>query len=437
MTRVSPRHSRRHGVVLVIVMWLLLVVGLLVLGLSRNARVAASLGHSEVEGVQARWLARAGVEQALAVLAGDLTSHDGRGDDWFDNPGRFENIELATGHSFRVTAPALDRESDPTLPRFGLDDEASRVNVNAQRPNQLRRLPEITDAQADALLDWRDENEAARAGGAERGYYRDLDHPYLIRNGPLRTHRELLLIKGFEPAAFFGEDGNLDGTLQRSENDGQASWPEDDADRQLLPGLAAYTTVYSYEPNTTLGGAPRVDLSSSSESQLTTALNLTAELATEMVDTGRDADSLFDFVGLRGGGSPEDETQTDEVTLEWLARVWETLTLEDDDRLPGKINVNTAGREVLLTVPGMRAEMADAILGQRSSQGDFTGVGALHRRSVLNDRQFQRVANFLTVRSQVFRVVSEGRTPSGTTHTLAVIVDRGGQQPFILDWRQP
>ena len=429
--------SRRRGVVLVVVMWLLLVLGMLVLGLTRSASVDASLSRGEIERVQAAWLARAGVEQALAVLGDDTSEFDGRGDVWYDDPGRFENVALAEGHTFRVTAPPEEGNADATLPRFGLDDLASRVPVNAAQRNQLRNLPEITLAQVDALLDWIDTNESARAGGAERGYYNELDFPYTIRNGPMRTHREMLLVRGIDPESFFGEDGNLNGTLERNENDGDLTWPDDTADRQLEPGLAQYTTVYSYDLNTTLGGLPRVNPKTTAADTLATSLGLTPSLAEEVVEQANDADSLFDLVGLQGDGSDRDPTLTDEITLEWLAGAWETLTLEDDERLPGKINVNTASRAVLETVPGMRPEMADAIIGQRASQGDFSGVGGLHSRNTLNDRQFQRVATSLTVRSNVFRVMSEGRTPSGTTARLEVIIDRGGEQPAIIDWRRP
>lgn len=426
-----------RGAVLVLVLWLLLIVGLLTLGLARSARVSASLGYGQVEVVQARWLARAGVEQALAVLADDGVGDDGPNDLWYDDPGRFDNVALAEGYTFRVTAPSFATGTDAAAPRFGLDDEASRVSLNAGRGNQLRRLPDLVEGQADAILDWTDANESARPGGAERGYYSQLDYPYDIRNGPFRTARELLLVKGVEPADFFGEDGDLDGVLDRSENDGEESWPDDDADRQLRRGLAGLTTVYAYDKNTNPAGSPRLDLNNTDAGTLITTLNFTPSLAEQVAERSGDARNLFEFVGLRGTEPVEEETQIDELTLDWLASTWEYLTIEKDERLPAKVNVNTASREVLETVPGMRSEMAEAIVSTRASQGQFTGVGGLYSTNALTERQFRRVAEFLTVRSNVFRIVSEGRTPSGSTYTLAVIVDRGGDEPVILDWREP
>lgn len=437
MSHRSFRQPVRRGAILVLVMWLLLIVGLLTLGLARSARVSASLGYGEVERVQAQWMARAGVEQALAVLADDGIDTDGPGDVWYDDPGLFDNVELATGFTFRVTAPSFENTEDAAAPRFGLDDEASRVSINGERPRQLRRLPDIEPAQADAILDWLDQNESARPGGAERGHYSQLDFPYLIRNGAFRTHRELLLVKGIEPEDFFGEDGDLDGVLDRAENDADESWPDDVPDRQLELGLAGYTTAYAYDLNLNPQGSPRIDFKNSDASVLITSLNFTPSLAQEVVDVARNADTLFDLVGVQGEGEIEDDQQIDEITLDWIADSWEYLTLEEDERLPGKVNVNTASREVLETVPGMNPDMAEAIVGHRSSQGLFTGVGRLYRSNVLTQRQFERVAAFVTVRSNVFRIVSEGRSPSGTSFTLAVIVDRGGDDPVILDWRQP
>ncbi|MEM1109522.1 MAG: helix-hairpin-helix domain-containing protein [Planctomycetota bacterium] len=438
MNRSVTRHRARRGAVLVLVMWLLLIVGLLALGLSQSARVSASLGYGEVERVQARWLARAGVEQAVAALAFDgIGGDDGRGDLWYDSPEMFEDVALATDFTFRVTAPSFEDAEDASAPRFGLDDEASRVSVNAERPRQFRRIPDIETAQADAILDWLDNNEAARPGGAERGYYSQLDFPYLIRNSAFRTHRELLLVRGIDAEAFFGEDGDLDGVLDRAENDGDESWPADTPDRTLELGLAGYTSVYAYELNTDPLGAPRIDLSETDTDTLIEQFNFTPALAEAVVEAGRSADNLFDFVGTRGDGEIEDEQQIDEITIEWLADFWEYLTLEEDERLPGKVNVNTASRAVLETIPRMSANMAEDIISYRSSQGSFTGVGELYSGNVLTRRQFERVAPFVTVRSNVFRVVSEGRTPSGTRYAVAAVIDRGGDQPVILDWRQP
>ena len=434
------RHARRRGAALIIVLWTLLILGLLLLGLNRAAQVTAALGQGELERVQARWVARAGVEQALAALGDDGKDVDSRDDLWFEDAAYFENVELAPpdgtpGFVFRVVAPPVET-ADEAVPRFGITDEASRLSLNAARPNQLALLPDITTQQADAVFDWIDTNENARPGGAERGYYNDLDFPYDIRNGPMRTHREMLLVRDVDAAAFYSEDADLDGVLSRNENDGDATYPPDDADRTLRKGLAAFTTVYAYELNQDPAGSPRVNLKQPDTAVLTSQFNMTPSLAEAVRDKGGDARSLFDFVGVRGEDPAESEDQIEEVTLDWLAERWESFSLSDDERLPAKLNVNTASREVLLTVPGLDEAVADDIINARATGGAFLGVGELLSRNVLDERQFRRFAPSFTVRSNVFSIISKGAAPGGTTRTLRVVVDRGGDVPVIVDWRE-
>ena len=425
-------HPRR-GAALVLVLWLILIAGLTLLGLNRSALITGTIARAEVERVQAHWLARAGIERGLAVLAADSAGYDHTSDFWYDDPGYFENVELAAGYSYRVTAPPRDGDED-TTPRFGLDDEASRVNVNANKPNQLVRIPGITEARAAAIRDWVDGNEEAEPGGAERGYYNELDFPYLIRNRPMRTARELLLIRdiGFED--HYGEDVNNDGVLNANENDGNATWPDDNADHDLELGFAAYTTVFSYDTNTNAFGTERVNLKSTTDATLMSRFSMTQSLAEAVRDRAGNTRNLFDLAGVAGEGEVG-EDEIGEITADWIASNWEELTLTDDDRTIGMINVNTASRGVLETVPQMEPGMADAIIQGREAVGGYLGLGGLYK-TALSEREFQSVARHLTVRSNVFRIVSTGRTPSGQTQTIAVVVDRGADPPVILEWRQ-
>ncbi len=59
--------------------------------------------------------------------------------------------------------------------------------------------PDRIDAMVDAVVDWRDGNDAARE--AESSYYQSLSPPYSARNGPFVSLDELNLVKGFENPA--------------------------------------------------------------------------------------------------------------------------------------------------------------------------------------------------------------------------------------------
>src|SRR4051794_639867 len=117
------RRQRRRGVAMVIVMWVVLVSGLMLVGVMKAARTQRALAHGELSAVEAHWLARAGVEQAMAVLEDDDDlAADSTLEKWYSNPAVFENVELGAG-SFSVRSAADEN-------RPGLDDESSKINLN-------------------------------------------------------------------------------------------------------------------------------------------------------------------------------------------------------------------------------------------------------------------------------------------------------------------
>ena len=90
------------------------------------------------------------------------------------------------------------------------------------------------------------------------------------------------------------------------------------------------------------------------------------------------------------------------------------LSVADGETVPGLVNVNTAPKQVLMTLPGITEEVAVKIIGQRTStQADLSNVGWL--ADVVEPRVLQRFASLVTVRSYQFRINAVGRvgTPYG------------------------
>jgi len=113
------------------------------------------------------------------------------------------------------------------------------------------------------------------------------------------------------------------------------------------------------------------------------------------------------------------------------------MTLSDDKRLPGRININTAPQEVLMTLPSMTAATAQAIM-QRRTGGllPFASVGELLTGETVTDEQFKAIAELVTVRSSVFEIRSTGTTTWGVRKTIVAVVDRGATPMQILYWYQ-
>ncbi len=113
------------------------------------------------------------------------------------------------------------------------------------------------------------------------------------------------------------------------------------------------------------------------------------------------------------------------------------IAVNDDTRLPGKININTAPREVLMTLPGMTGEFADRVVEQRASaDGAFKTLADLLDRRVLSQDVFRGLFEQITVRSDVFTVESLGVSGSGIQRRILAVIDRGSDPARILYWYQ-
>jgi len=293
-------------------------------------------------------------------------------------------------------------------------------------------------------LDWRDKDRRPEPGGAEDAHYERLRFPYASRNSDLATLHELRLIRGIDKRTFYGEDANLNGLLDDHENDGDESHPPDDGNGELELGLAGLTTTYSYELNRRGDGQERVNLNEADESQLGKELNLSQGLAKGVVSRRSNPRfrSVFDLLEVKPENTSKKDaaSEKDKVTsftLKWIAENLDNMTLDKEQRLKGRINVNTASRPVLLTLPKMNEQTVAAIVAYRASDaGPVRRIGDLFISNTLNEEQFKAIAQKLTVRSNVFEVTSRGYRVGGVEQTIVAVIDRGSQPAKILYWYQ-
>ena len=453
--RMTIRRAGR-GSALVMVMWVTLVAGLILLGVQKGLRTNMAGARNELAAVQAHWLARAGIETGIAILTDDDASSDGAWDLWYADPDAAEQVELVGGTFSIVAEPGFS--DDPRAVRYGLVDHAGRLNLNVADAKALKAVAGLSDRQVDAILDWRDGDNKTRSAGAEGLHYRHMDLPYRIRNGPLRTVRELLLVRGIDMDTFAGEDADLDGVLDANEDDLSASAPDDDGDGRLARGLGGLSTVWSYERNRDAFGEERVNINTVDKKTLIERFSFTDALADAVTSHGgkganprgkpagagkqpsRGFSSLMDLLKVQPkgkGGDRGDKGKVSKFTLKWLAENLDELTVTDEDRLVGRINVNTAAAEVLATLPKMDREAVAAICRrQDAGEGPFAGVGELLSSRTLSEEQFKAVAERVSVRSSVFEIRSTGRTQWGIRRRIVAVVDRGAEPMTILYWHQ-
>lgn len=284
--------------------------------------------------------------------------------------------------------------------RYGVRDEASRLDLNFATREQLAELPGITDEAIDAILDWRDEDDDPEPLGAEAEVYAAKDPPYLPKNGFFESLDELLRVEGVDAAMLYGEDRNRNGLLDPGEDDGDRSFPPDDADGVLDRGLIDYLTLLARDLNRTADGRARLLWSEASADEVETRLrdagvsDGTAARMRTLKGMAGDASSMGELLGpLFTFGGPPEPSEVDAIVDE--------ITTVDGDVVPGRINVNTAAPEVLAGL--FDPEEVDAILTARldPSRDLSSPVWLLE---LIDPGRFAEVIDRITVRSWQFSV---------------------------------
>jgi type II secretory pathway component PulK len=419
-----------QGLILVGVLWVVMVMTAVAAIVGQTSRLNLKMAAATADEIRCQWACRAGIENAIAVLNEDLRDTDCLLDLWSDNDEDFNSVPLERcTYSVQVT------------------DEAGKLNINVATREQIMSLEYMEGYIADAILDWRDRDENPRADGAEMGYYENLMYPYTIRNNAFRTIRELLQVKGVTEQLLYGEDTNLNGLLDFNEMDGAASAPADNGDDILDQGWIAYLTCYSYERNVDGQGNKRININDADESTLESQLGIKASQARWIVQNrGNGYDNI---AGLINEKSPEkassdsngDENQTEPIDLSTFEQIADKITTSGDDRIPGKINVNTAPMEVLTALLGGNdtdRQLAQSIVADRSSLlYGYESIASILDIESMNVSRFKQIADRITVRSDVFAIRCFATADvSGARLQNECIVDRAEPPCKILYWYQ-
>jgi DNA uptake protein ComE-like DNA-binding protein len=430
---------QREGFVLVAVLIVILLASMVAMSLLFRVRAEQTATNASAGGDQASAAAMSGIQEAMRLVKEATEDAD-----WQDNPrafrDRFVFDDGVNRWYFSVYSAAADETS--TEQRFGLTDEAGKVNINHAHQADLEKIPQMTAPLAEAARDFIDFDNLERQEGAEQEYYSALAQPYQIRNGPLVTLDELLLVRGFTPLLLYGEDANMNFRLDPNEDDGPERQPPDNKDGRLNLGLSRYFTTCSYEFDNDRDGAPRTNINNPSVPlpgielpppltnfiamlrQAKLRINHVADL---LEATGKFKDKAGKVVEIPSG-----------VGADELPLVLDLFCATDDAQVAGLVNVNTASLNVLQTVPGIDAALGESIIsGRRSIAVERRHTLAwLYQDKIVDAARFKVIAPHLTARGfqYSFRVVGYGM-PSGRYCVLDVIIDIAGLEPVILSLR--
>lgn len=240
MRRTGAAKKRQSGVALMMVLLFIVLLTVIVVEFAYDAQVDASLASTQDSHFEAHLAARSAVAEGLALLAEDLDpemlaeqelmitgvaggeGNTGASDPQFD-VGR---MDLGSGERWAIGVP-FEPVNEATR-RTTISDEYGKINLNAlvyfdEESNEMvRNEPLIAallsffsarieneDAAAlvDPIIDWLDyeDDDSEEPEGAEASYYEGLEIPYAIKNGPMDTIEELLLVKGMTAEFYYGD----------------------------------------------------------------------------------------------------------------------------------------------------------------------------------------------------------------------------------------
>jgi len=410
--------------VLVAVLWAVVLATVIVASIAQDSRLETRICLAGGEAVRGKWALRAGVEKAIAILNDDLKTSDSLDDLWSDNEDELFDVELGQA-TFDIR----------------IIDEASKLNINTASKKRLLGLENMTEEIADAIIDWRDKNDDTSPGGAEEGYYLNLPYGYRIRNGPFRTLRELLLVKGVTTELLYGEDTNLNGLLDYNEKDGDENPPSDDGDDVLDAGWIDKLTCYSYDINQDAGGNGRVNINEADEKKLAKSLNISQSCAKWIVQNRKNKGykSIGELITRNSPERPSKQQgrnsgQAAAMDLETFANIADKITVTNDKTIPGRVNINTAPKEVLTALLDGDAKLAENIISYRSSlAGGMVSIADVMKADSISIDVFKKIANEITTRCSVFMVRSLAKSErTGAVYQSEAVIDRASRPAVIL-----
>ncbi len=470
---------------------MLLIVLVVVVLLALGAYTFSETMISEYEAstmygreVQTRALADSGVEYAATVLGRQAEMPY---ETFYDRPDLFRGVivrpsDRSRGRGRFSIVTSVESDVQARSLRFGFVNESAKLNLNTisvwqrddkldddQSRNFLLHLPGMSYEIADAILDWLDDDELPRRYGAESEYYQRLDSPYFAGNGPLQSLDELLLVRGATPGLLYGEDLNCNGLLEPGEDDG---------DGVLRRGWETRLTLFSREANRRSDGRPKINLNQPSIDKLidevsnefgddvaafiaAVRLESQDEAAAVQPDANQiDPDvpiegksrikSVYDLIDVEvaasesNGPAMRSPFSSDSSRLkQYLPRLLDVLSPHGRPFIAGRVNINTAPREVLLGIPGMTESLADAIVARqaRLSTGEpSAAVLASHATTawllleeLVDLAQMRQLDRYITGRGDVYRVQSLGYYDAGGPFTrLESVIDASVRPPKVV-----
>ncbi|HWB20348.1 MAG TPA: hypothetical protein VG711_08625, partial [Phycisphaerales bacterium] len=466
-------HAPR-GLVILIVLWAIAIAAIVTSAVQLHSFRQAMLGRESLERIQARWAARSGIEDTIAVMT-DMTERPVPDD---AKAIYLEMEKVAQGDTLNASYDI--RHQTDGRDYLGPMDEQSKLNINRLGATYLMVDDEVTPDQVDALRDWMDQDDQVSTFGVESDWYQSRVPPYEARNGNLLSITELEMVAGIAPEYARGEDFNGNNRLDPNENDGDLTAPPDNRDGQLQYGYEGYMSAFSYGGGgATDSGQPRIYVAKATADELTERLKIDQKQAEAIISMFKTAGASLDQLYTQqlgqttaptsinpGQTNNQNQSQTQSenqnqnqnssgkgssnssagatspLTAEQIVAATNELTTQPlYERQFGKININTVSADLLRKIFEFRRmdeSLADELLYLRDAKPTgITDLADFRKIGDLSDQDYRSLIDLFCTKSNVFTISSRGRSwGSGMEVEIIVTVDRSTIPVQILEYRE-
>lgn len=394
-----------------------------------------------------------------------------------------------SGSSASSLASAAGASGSTSSAISGLASDEALTSGSAGR-QLLMGLPGMTEEIADAILDYLDEDDEPRDFGAEIDYYSGLEPPYAPKNGPLETVEELLLVRGVTPQLLFGRDQNRNGVIDPHEMAPPADgdrFEQDMLNEAPERGWSSYLTLYGMEKNYGTDGAEKIFINDEDLEALhgrllevvsqewadfivayrmygpststgnntnnryvtTTQFDFSQEATTTFASALDLIDAEVTITAQSGNNSNNSSNQTQMMkspfqqlnAAEWMPDFMELLTVNESPIIPGRININQAPRELLVAIPGMTEEAAEAIIANRIPVPDDTNPTRAYEtwiwmEGIVTLDEMKTLFPLINAGGDVHRAQIVGYYEGGSAFSRhEAVIDATQPEPRLLLWR--
>ncbi len=209
MKQQSILNTAKEGAALIVALWTLVILSLIVGSFAFEVNLEGMLVSHKRKKFHAEMMALSGVEYARAILDKQQEAKELEIEDMDEDKDGFMQAALHTKRGLS-TSSSIEFENGGKFTVTVESAEAGR-NINLLTRQQWLEILEMAnvpstdwDEMIDCLEDWIDEGDLHGLNGAESDdpFYEEQGYP--VKNGPLDSIEELLLIKSWGPDILYG-----------------------------------------------------------------------------------------------------------------------------------------------------------------------------------------------------------------------------------------